>query len=159
MMSSRLTIILRESMTAERPITGTNLANLNQVTTRTIREDIKTLDTIRADNGGYIESIMGKGYKLKITNDRKLRKFLQSVFREQVANEDFIPKSPEERTTYLIRRLLLGKGYLKLDDLSEEIYVSRSTIPNYLKNVKEILNEYEIQLETRPNYGIKLKGS
>src|SRR5699024_4641479 len=87
---------------------------------------------------------MGKGYKLKIINDRKLRKFLQSVFREQVANEDSIPKSPEERTTYLIRRLLLGEHYLKLDDL---------------KNVKEILNEYGIQLESRPNYGIKLKGS
>src|SRR5699024_2175878 len=54
---------------------------------------------------------------------------------------------------------LLGERYLKLDDLSEEIYVSRSTIQNDLKNVKEILNEYGIQLETRPNYGIKLKGS
>lgn len=159
MMSSRLTIILRELMTAERPITGTNLANLNQVTTRTTREDIKRLDTTLSDNGAYIESIMGKGYKLKIINDRKLRKFLQSVFREQVANEDSIPKSPEERTTYLIRRLLLGEHYLKLDDLSEEIYVSRSTVQNDLKNVKEILNEYGIQLETRPNYGIKLKGS
>src|SRR5699024_10515543 len=107
MMTSRLTIILRELMTAERPITGTKLANLNQVTPRTTTTDIKRLDTILSDNCAYIESIMGKGYKLKIINDRELRKFLQSVFREQVANEDSIPKSPEERTTYLIRRLLL----------------------------------------------------
>src|SRR5699024_11700221 len=82
MLSSRLTIILRELMTAERPITATNLANLNQVTTRTIREDIKRLDTTLSDNVAYIDSIMRKGYKLKIINDRKLRKFLQSVFRE-----------------------------------------------------------------------------
>src|SRR5699024_7527895 len=65
----------------------------------------------------------------------------------------------EETTTYLIRRQLLGEHYLKLDDLSEELYVSRSTVHNDLKNGKEILNEYGIQLETRPNYGIKLKGS
>src|SRR5699024_12776057 len=101
-MSSRLTIILRELMTAERPITGTNLANLNQVTTRTTREDIKRLDTTLSDNGAYIESIMGKGYKLKVINNRKLRKFLQSVFRDQVAHEDYISKSPEERIHYII---------------------------------------------------------
>src|SRR5699024_862366 len=105
MINSRLKIIMRELMTAERPITGTNLANLNQVTTRTTLEDIKRLDTTLSDNGAYIESIMGKAYKLKIINDRRLRIFLQSVFREQVANGDSIPKPPEERTTYLIRRL------------------------------------------------------
>ncbi|HLR68328.1 MAG TPA: BglG family transcription antiterminator [Virgibacillus sp.] len=159
MLNSRLTIILRELMTAKKPITGAYLANLNQVTTRTTREDVKRLDTLLSDNGAYIESVMGKGYKLEIIDDRKLRKFLQTVFREKVANKDVIPKSPEERTSYLIRRLLLSEHYLKLDDLSEEIYVSRSTVQNDLKNVKRILNDYGIQLETRPNYGIKLKGS
>src|SRR5699024_2818876 len=77
----------------------------------------------------------------------------------QVCNEDSIHKSTIEINNYLSRRLLLGEHYLKLDDLSEEIYVSRSTVQKDLKNVKEILNEYGIQLETRPNYGIKLKGS
>src|SRR5699024_3472849 len=146
----------RDLMTEERPLTGTNVADVDHVTTRTTREDITRVDTTISNEGANIESIKQKEYKLNIIDDRKIRKFLQSVFREQVANEDSIPKSPEERTTYLIRRLLLGEHYLKLDDLSEEIYVSRSTVQNDLKNVKEILNEYGIQLETRPNYGIKL---
>lgn len=151
--------ILRELMAAQTPITGAYLANLNQVTARTTREDVKSLDELILGHGASIDSVMGKGYQLEITDDTKFRKYLQTVFEKEVTTEGYVPESPEERTTYLIKRLLLSEGYLKLDDLADELYVSRSTIQNTLKPVKEILNNYDIKLESRPNYGLKITGN
>ncbi|MFT9486220.1 transcription antiterminator [Tepidibacillus infernus] len=159
MLNSRMKTILRELMTSQTPVTGAYLANLNQVTDRTTREDVRVLDSLLANNGAHIESIMGKGYKLEITDNQKFRKYLQTNVSEETKGDGFVPKSPEVRISYVIKRLLLSEGYLKLDDLADEIYVSKSTIQNDLKHVKEILAEYDISLVSRPNYGLKLRGS
>ncbi|MBT2217660.1 PRD domain-containing protein [Virgibacillus dakarensis] len=159
MLNSRMRTILRELMTAHTPITSTYLANLNQVTTRTIREDIKSLDLLLADNGAQIESIMGKGYKLTILDNQGFRKYLQSNFSEDMTDGDFVPESPEERIFYTIKRLLLCETYVKLDDLADEMFISKSTIQNDLKHVKQILGNFDIKLISRPNYGVKVVGS
>src|SRR5690625_5588918 len=70
----------------------------------------------------------------------------------------FIPKLQQERITYLIKRLLLHDTYIKMDDLADEIYVSKSTIENDLIDVKKLVAEYEIVVESRPNYGLKISG-
>src|SRR5690625_6947106 len=70
----------------------------------------------------------------------------------------FIPKLQQERITYLIKRLLLHDTYNKMDDLADEIYVSKSTIQNDLIDVKKLVAEYEIVVESRPNYGLKISG-
>ena len=158
MLNSRMRTILRKLMTAEKPLTGKYLANLNQVTSRTIREDVKSLNGLLYENGANIDSIMGKGYKLVIDDDLRFRKYLQSIFKEEISDA-FLPGTPDERVTYLIKRLLLSEGYEKLDDLAEEIYVSKSTIQNDLKQVKDRFAEYDIHLESRPNYGFRIAGS
>ena len=50
--------ILRELLAAEQPITGTYLANVNQVTPRTTRDDIKHLDAILHQHGATIVSVI-----------------------------------------------------------------------------------------------------
>ena len=159
MLNSRMKTVLRELMAAQTTLTGKYLANINQVTPRTTREDVKSINASISDNGAHIDSIMGKGYQLFIDDALKFRKYLQSVFKEEVSDSTVIPKSPEERLTYLIKRLLLSEGYEKLDDLAEEMYVSKSTIQNDLKQVKHILSGYGIRLESRPNYGLTVRGS
>lgn len=151
--------ILRELLADEAPISGAYLAKLNQVTPRTTRQDIKKLGQIMVENGASIKSIMGKGYKLDITDDQAFRDFLKITFTHDESNSESIPRSPEERITYIIKRLLLSEGYIKLEDLADEIYISKSTIQNDIKEVKQVLAKYEIMLESRPNYGLKVKGS
>ncbi|PAV31127.1 PTS fructose transporter subunit IIA [Virgibacillus profundi] len=158
MLNSRMKTILQKLITAESPLTGKYLANINQVTSRTTREDVKSLNELLVENGANVDSVMGKGYQLIIDDDLCFRKYLQSIFKEEVSDA-FLPKTPEEREGYLIKRLLLSEGYEKLDDLADEIYVSKSTIQNDLKLVKDRLADYDIQLESRPNYGLKITGS
>lgn len=59
---------------------------------------------------------------------------------------------------HIIRRLLIADHFLKLEDLAEELFVSRSTLNNDFKEVKRTLKNYGISIDARPNYGIRLKG-
>lgn len=144
-------------MAGQGPISGTYLANMNQVTSRTTREDIKKLSELLNENGATIETIMGKGYQLMIQDDNQYREFLKTMFAEE-SNSEKLPRSPEERIAYIIRRLLLSEDYLKLEDIADEIYISKSTIQNDIKEVRKILLKYDITLESRPNYGLKVTG-
>lgn len=158
MLTSRQKDILQKLLAQDTPVTGKYLGKLNQVTSRTIREDIKGLESLLSGNGAYIDAVMGQGYKLIITNESLFRNHLQNMLGNEMENETFIPKSPEERITYLIKRLLLNDDYIKLDALADEMYVSKSTIQNDLIHVKDILSVYDIHLESRPNYGMKVRG-
>src|SRR5699024_2887692 len=158
MLNARMKLILRELMASESPLTGAYLASVNQVTARTTRNDVKNLNKIVSEYGAQIHTVMGKGYQLKVIDDHKFRRFLRENLSEEEAIDNLVPSLPEERTAYLIKRFLLSNGYLKLDDLADEIYVSRSTIQNDLKNVKKVLDHYDIHLESKPNHGLKAVG-
>lgn len=146
--------ILRVLMANEKPVTSEYIAQLLNVTSRTIRDDIKILDRILQDFGANIQSIRGIGFQLIIDNDHEFRSFLN-----QKLNEQTVPNSPEERITYLIKRFLLADSYLKLDDLCEEMHISKSTIQNDLRSVKKIFKQYNLSLQQKPTYGLKLYGN
>lgn len=159
MINSRLKTILRELMSVKTPLTGAYLANLNKVTPRTTREDIKMLDDLLRMHGARISSLMGRGYQLEVLDDQKFRSFLRNLSAAEQDSAPMPPKTPEERIKYIIRRLLLCDDYLKLDDLAEEMYISKSTIQNDFKSVKKILNDYGLKIIARPHYGLKVTGS
>lgn len=158
MLSARDRSILKKLLSADTPVTGKYLASINQVSARTIREDIRQLDHMLLNNGAEIQAVMGKGYLLKIKKEKQFRKYLQTIAKE-MSEEDFIPNTPEERVTYVIKRLLLSEDYVKLDKLAEALYVSKSTVQNDLKSVKEILSSYDIKLKSRPNHGLEVEGN
>lgn len=158
MLNHRMTAILRELIAAETPITSEYLANVIEVTSRTIRNDIKELEDVIAKYGTSIKSIRGSGYSLEVHDEELFRKLLQEVLDEQASNNNEIPELPEERVQYIIKRLLLERDYVKLEDLADDLYISKSTIQNDLKDVKRIFNSYGIVLDKKPNYGLKIKG-
>ncbi|MDM8101300.1 MULTISPECIES: BglG family transcription antiterminator [Oceanobacillus] len=158
MLENRMKMILRELMAAEAPVAGRYLAAVNHVTVRTTREDMKALSSLLKEHGGTIESLKGKGYQLKVIDEQYFRNFLKEISSHDQTVGEYVPRTPEERIKYIIIRLLLNQDYIKLDDLAEEMYISRSTIQNDLKHVRVILSAYEIDLDVRPNYGLKVKG-
>ncbi|WP_018923955.1 BglG family transcription antiterminator [Salsuginibacillus kocurii] len=158
-MEPRLIALLRELMASETPLTSTYLANLNQVTSRTTREDIKNLNAHLEEHGALIKSQRGKGYIFEIENEHLFRAFVEEVMEESSRNQLNNPALPEERVHYLVKRLLLSNDYVKLDDMADEMLISKSTIQNDIRAVKDILDAYDIKLEKRPNYGLKAIGS
>lgn len=154
MLHGRLRELLRLLLAAETPVTSSVIAANVKVTTRTVRNDIKELQTIVEKHGASIQSVRGSGYKLLIRNEQPFKNWLQDNFQQNST----VPIFPGERLDYLMKRMLLADGYLKLDDLAEELFISKSTLQSDLKEVKKRLRPYDIILETRPNYGFKLRG-
>ncbi|CDQ38827.1 MULTISPECIES: BglG family transcription antiterminator [Virgibacillus] len=158
MLTLRMRMILKKMMIADAPVTGAFLADLNNVTSRTTRGDIKKLDDQIQGYGAKIETIMGKGYKLAILDETRFRDFLHRIAYHELPIGIMHPQTPEERETEIIRRLLVSNDYVKLEQLADELFVSKSTVQNDLKQVKRILQRYSIHLKSRPNYGLRLEG-
>ena len=59
----------------------------------------------------------------------------------------------------MINKLISEDRYIKLFDVSEEIYTSSKTLSQDLKKVSELLENYNLFLERKPYYGIRLQGN
>ncbi|WP_042199129.1 BglG family transcription antiterminator [Paenibacillus camerounensis] len=154
-MYPRLATILSYLIHAENPVTGEWLAGETRVTSRTVRNDIKLLNDMLTRNGAQVHTVRGAGYELRISDP-----FLFDGWsRQQITGAppgSFV--SPADRTTYIIRTLLLAKGYLKTEELADLLYVSTSTIQNDLKDVKAAIGTHGLELQKRPNYGLQISG-
>ncbi|MBA4493977.1 BglG family transcription antiterminator [Paenactinomyces guangxiensis] len=158
MLSSRQLELLRILMQSEKEVTSHKLANIFQITSRTVRNDIKEISEALLKNGAKIVALRGKGYQLEILDYNSFRSFLQEIALSY-SKMEAVPTEPKERVNYIIKRLLLSEGYIKLETLAEELFVSESTIKNDLKEVRSIMSNYELELDKRPNYGLKITGN
>ncbi|WP_367370339.1 transcription antiterminator [Latilactobacillus curvatus] len=75
---------------------------------------------------------------------------------EKEANDR--PQSKEERRHYILAKLLLGSESITIQQLSDALYVSRSTVENDLKKVKQELAQFGLQLAIA-HTGLSLIGS
>ncbi|ARC29735.1 hypothetical protein IEK_04560 [Bacillus toyonensis] len=151
----RLISILEEFLEEKSMLNRAFLANRLHVSTKTIQKDIKLLNDILEENGAKIESQRGTGYELEIIQTKIFEEFCVSLFQKQTEK---IPTSYEERVAYILQRVLTTEGYVKLSQLAEEIYVSKSTVNLIMKDVTDICGRYTLQIEKRPYYGIRIVG-
>ncbi|WP_099159658.1 BglG family transcription antiterminator [Virgibacillus ndiopensis] len=155
-MNARWKEIIQLLMKSNDPMTSEELSTHLYVSSKTVRNDIKELNRLLQQRDLQIDSYRGKGYQLKIMDDEKLTQFIQEHLEEA---RGVIPSEPETRVHFLMEKLLLQSDYIKMEDLTEELYISRSTLKSDLKIVREILENYSLSLDQKPNYGIKVIGN
>lgn len=131
--------------------TSLELADILNISDRTCRKYIKILSEILIKKNVEIESKPRFGYLLKDNNISE-----NELFHNEVKK---IPNSANDRLIYLINKLISEDRYIKLFDVSEEIYTSSKTLSQDLKKVSELLENYNLFLERKPYYGIRLQGS
>ena len=107
--------------------TSGTLAKALGVSSKTAQGMVKDLREKLQKNGADILARTRHGYLLQV-NDRALFETLSSG---ENAAAHFIPSGSEERIHYLLVLLLGQVDYVKLDDVSEELYVSKYTIWSY----------------------------
>ncbi len=156
-MQTRLYKILTAITGSEDVVNSNYLSRLTNVSTRTIQKDIKLLNETLKKYGGFIHSIRSVGYKLEVINSEIFNCFIANEEKRQ-SNEVEIPDDNEERVLYLLKRLLLAEGYLKQNDLAEEMYVSKSTIQKLMKDVRDKLADYKLTIPSKSSSGLKVDG-
>ena len=135
---------------------GDDIASRLQVSSRTIRSDIKRLQELLEVHGIKISAITNRGYKLE---RQDVHEVLMNVLPEISSQEILTDKN--ERLLYLVgyflEALLTDKSVTQ-GDLADEMYVALSSLKNYLNELREFLSDYFLQIVTYRNEGLRLQG-
>ena len=140
-------------------ITSKAIAEKLKVSDRTIRNYIKVLDSTLLQNGSEIISKQGNGYKLKINYQKKfdifLRKNIDSNF---LKRKELQLDESKDRQYYILNKLLFEEAYVLFDDLSEELFISRSTLSHDFSEIRKILRSYDLLVNSKANKGVYIQG-
>ncbi|WP_462412686.1 BglG family transcription antiterminator [Neobacillus sp. Marseille-QA0830] len=158
MVSKRQKDIVLSLMKEKEPVTAEWIAKELGVSDRTIRTEIKELQSQSSSLGIVIESARGKGYLLDIEDYEVFEKEFHPNANEAMDESQSDFSAQENRVTYLLKRFLLEKEPIKLENLEEELFVSRPKLQNDLKAVRELLESYHLKLVSRPHHGTQVEG-
>ncbi|KPU26585.1 transcriptional antiterminator BglG [Caloranaerobacter sp. TR13] len=148
--------IINILLNSDEPITVNKLAEQLNVSNRTIRNDLKELEDYFCLNN-YDAMIIKKpriGVWIEVNEERK--HFLKKAISKSKLYIQ--PYTSEERKFYIIKRLLQSKKLVTMQILADELYVSKGTIFNDLKEVEKWLKKFNLKLKKRQNYGIEIIG-
>ena len=155
MLDARMKKIIIELSDSEY-VTASELAKILDLNEKTVRTTIGKMRDSLDEYGIEIESKTRKGYHLLIYDKEKYQAFINN---DEWLSKNDIPNNSKEREEWLLDYLLKQHKFVRIDDLSEMLYVSRPTITNDIRNVEDSLKSYHITLIRRPNYGLHIQGS
>lgn len=134
-------------------VTARQLAAQLQLSEKTIRNIIQSLRREMEEYGAHIHSKTKLGYELEIIDEEKFLSFIREIQEKENV------QSTEERVLFILRTFLEHSNeYVKLDELSEMMHVSKSCINRDIREVKHLLEANHLKLEARPYYGMKIVG-
>ncbi|WP_320928941.1 HTH domain-containing protein [Hungatella sp.] len=135
-------------------ITAVKLSECLGVSPKTVRNRLKELNEIGQKYGAVIDAKSWHGFILCQEKEGGIERLKLEL--EQGGG---LPDSNEDRTNYLLAYLLNHSDYVKIEELSDFLCVSRSTLQSSVREVEEILSQYHIRISRKPNYGIRVEGS
>ena len=128
-----------------------------ELSSKTVQKEIGILNSFIKDKGAIVESESGKGYQFRILDEDKFKNFLKhdwfkyAYFHQENPNKDF-------RIESIMKLFLFSNSFIKQQELADMFYVSLSQINKDIKKVRKLLKAYNIELISKPYYGMKIKG-
>lgn len=154
-LSERCNKILNILIEQKNPITIDEIAENLNVSNRTIRYDLEELENFLKhfdDIKVYKKARVGIWLEYPENKRSSLLNLISS-------NKTYIkPLSTDERKYYIIKQLLQAKDIIKMQNLANELYVSRVTIHNDLEAVEDWLEKFDLKLIKKQNYGLQISG-
>ena len=146
-MNTRALSIIKILLNSVEPVSSLALSQEIGCSTKTIQNEIKEVN--KELKNCEIVSIRGIGYKIEGNLDDI-----------DIKNSDLYDY---DRVEYIIKKIInissTDKDNIKLEDLADSMYVSLSTVKNDLKEVKKILNEYNLKISSKHKQGICIEAS
>ena len=136
--------------------TADELAEKLGVSNKTVRNTIKELEKELEGTGGFVRVKYGSGYALECGEGRCAEELKKELFPAEPAA--YCPETPDERICFLAEYLFYAENYVKMDTLSEMMYVSKRVLSDDLKKVEKIFGRHHLTIERKPGYGIRVEG-
>ncbi len=150
-MKKRTKEILLEII-SKNDLTISSLATSFDVSQRTIRNDLNSINEFLASNNLSLLALCSNG---KIEK----KKDIESAY-ELISDGDFYTYklSKEERKLMISIILIESSEYITLSKIADTLFVSRATIINDLSNVREYLKSGNLTVISHANRGLRLEG-
>ncbi|MEG0293787.1 BglG family transcription antiterminator [Enterococcus sp.] len=140
-------------------ITSQELAVDLFVSDRTIRNYIKRIKEQVSENGGELIAKQGQGYQLQILNQKEFQDFYHKEIIDSVlTKKGSALYETKERQYYILSHLFFESKTQTIEDFSNEIFVSCSTLTNDLIEIRKLLTKYKLSLSNKVKTGIKVVG-
>lgn len=138
--------------------TSKEIGEVMELSSKTIRKEINSLNSVIKDKGAIIESKPGKGFIFKIKSKDKFKKFLKNDWYKYAYYQE---EDGDKNLRYenILRMFLFSNSYIKQFELAEIFHVSESQINKDLPYIRQILENYNLDLISKPYYGMKVEGS
>ncbi|TZE82959.1 BglG family transcription antiterminator [Calorimonas adulescens] len=149
-LDTRCIDILNYLLETDKPATTSKLAEVFKVSTRTIRYDLDRIDDwLKENNISPVERKPNTGVYLR--EKKSIADALSSI--------NYYEYGPGrlEREDILKALILKARDEIKIDELAEKLYVSRNTVINDLKNVRDWFKRFNINIKPTKN-GLKVIG-
>lgn len=133
--------------------TISELAETYEVSTRTIREDIKNIENVL--KGSSIKIVRDRKKGILITNESKSDKELYNIINVLNNGEEYYAK--EERISIIIYELLISDKAITYDYLMDKTNTSKTTIVKDFAQSEKWLSSRGIKVIKKPRIGITLE--
>lgn len=127
-------------------ITGKEIANMLNVTDRTIRSDIEII------NAHYDCELIQSNRRLGYHIDESL------LSKQGIETKEMIPQTSHERCIWLIQELLFKSKEVNLILLQDRVFVSGYSIDNDLKKIRKMIADYPSLKLIRSKNHVRLEG-
>ncbi|MCK1248276.1 HTH domain-containing protein [Streptococcus uberis] len=150
----RLDNLLNYLITLNTPITLDELSRVLNVSTRTLRNDIKQINEHIIKHGASINLIRKEGYVLKYVNKKSFEKFWFDK-----DSGTFLFTSSESRINFITRMLLTSDIYLSQEYLLSTLFISQNTLYNDLRVIREKFKKFQLKISNKSNIGYTVSGT
>lgn len=150
--------IIQLLLASDNYISSYEIANSTGISRRRVRDEMRSVKDILASLHLNLLSKASQGYYIEGKSSQNLTE-LQNIINNNIRGDDsLIPTLPDERSNYILERLINSREFIKLETLADELVVSRAIIANDLVSIKNEFKKYGLKFNQKPNYGIYIGG-
>lgn len=144
---------LLKLLNIDRYVTANEIAGSLKVSNRTVRNKLKELNCILQENGALLEARSHYGYRIKVEKPEIFQQFQNTIYQKSDSQSE-----PMEIAAECIFFMLAHRDYYTIDFFCDKFYVSRTVLSKYIKLVEEGLRKYNLKIERRQKYGMRIVG-
>jgi mannitol operon transcriptional antiterminator len=153
-LNSRCLDILNLLAATERPLAAADIARQLNISSRMVRSSLVPAEQWLRDGQITLRKVSGEGYSL--VGSGEARRNLVRMIREYDQPMPWL--SPSERLHVLLLTLFFTDKPPQIKQLQQTLNLSRTTILGIMDLAEKWLQDYQLELIRRPNYGCMITG-
>lgn len=151
-MNKRIVSVIYELSNLEKKVNMVDLAKEFQISQRTVRNDLNTINDILKEHKLPVLRLEKGGWIVREDDFSQVLGYVEE--------KDFYDYklSKEERKKVASILLICAPDYITLSEIADHMVVSRATVINDLEEIKAYIKEGKLEVYSHPNKGLRVEG-